>query len=105
MDTDTCDVKACFACVEVLVLDIAFRISVQRVSVICPEPFYVKVRSSGADLFIRRKCYTDRAVRNVLFLKKFYYSKDLSNPCLVVCAQNGGAVGGNQSASDRKSVV
>ena len=74
MYVESFDHEIRFACVEVLVLDLSFGITVQCVSIVCTKLFYVEVRSTGTDLFIRCKCNAQRSVRNLFFL----YTVDLS---------------------------
>ena len=52
MYVESFDHEIRFACVEVLVLDLAFGITVQCIAVGSPELFYVEVRSTGTNLFI-----------------------------------------------------
>ena len=74
MYVESFDHEIRFACVEVLVLDLAFGITVQCIAVVSTELFYVEVRSTGTDLFIRCKCNAQRSVRNLFLLNTFDHS-------------------------------
>ena len=99
MNAHTFNIETCLACVEVLKLDLALGISVQRVSVVCAKLFHIEVGCACTNLLIRCKCNTDGAVRDVLCLDHFDGSQDLSDTCLVVCAQDGCPVRCDQCAA------
>ena len=74
MHVESFDHKISLTSIEVLVLDLTFGITVQCVSIVCTKLFYVEVRSTGTDLFIRCKCNAQRSVRNLFFLYTFDHS-------------------------------
>ena len=76
--------KAGFTCIEVLILDLAFRVAVQCVGKVSAEFFYIKMSRAHSNLFIRRKRNTDPAMRNILRDKSFRQGHDLRNACLII---------------------
>ena len=82
----------CTAGVKVFVLDLAFRITVQGIGIVCAEFFYIEVGRSHADFFIRSKSGAERSVRYFFRKDMLQCSDDLCNAGLVVCAQDRGSV-------------
>ena len=99
MDIEALNVELCFACVEALVLDLAFCAAVDGVGIVRAERLHVKMRSSASDLFVRGKCHTERTVRDPFLLDYFYHGKDLGDTGFVIGTENGGPVGGDECAS------
>ena len=56
MYIESLDHKISFTSIEVLILDLTFGITVKCIAIVSTELFYVEVRSTGTDLFIRCKC-------------------------------------------------
>ena len=92
MDINTLEGYFCAAGIEVFILDLAFCITVQSIGVICTEFFYIEVSRSHADLFIWRKCNTERSVRYFFRKDMLQRCKDLRNAGLVVSTQDCGSV-------------
>ena len=99
MYVESFDHEIRFACVEVLILDLAFGITVQCIAVVSTELFYVEVRSTGTNLFIRCKCYAQRSVRNLFFLNAFDHCHDLCDSGFVISSENSRAVRSDQCTS------
>ena len=92
MDINTLESYLCAAGIEVFVLDLAFRISIQGVGIICTEFFYIKVSRPHANLFIRCKSNTERPMRDFFHKDMLQRCDDFCDSCLVICAQNCGSV-------------
>ena len=92
-------VKDRFAGIEVLVLDLAFCVSVQCIGLFRSELLYVKMSRTCPDLLVRCKCNAERSVWYLLVLKSFNQGKNLGDACLIICAKYGCPVRRNKGAS------
>ena len=83
--------------VEVLVLDAAHVAAIDGVGEVCAEARDVEERSALADLLIGGKGDAELAVGQLLLDKGLGGGQDLSDAGFIVSAQQGGAVGGDES--------
>ena len=99
MHVESFDHKISLTSIEVLVLDLTFGITVQCVSIVCTKLFYVEVRSTGTDLFIRCKSDADLSMRKSFFDDLFCHGKNLCDSRLVICPKKCGSVSCDQSSA------
>ena len=89
------DFKFCFTGIEILVLDLAFSISVHCIGNFSIKSFKIEMSSTASAFFIRCKCYTDLTMRNLLCLQDFQQLHDFCNTGFVVYSEDGISVRGN----------
>ena len=82
--------------VEVLVLDVAGIAAVHRVGKVCAKAGDIEQVGTLADLLVRGKADAQLAVGAALADNGLHSGHDLSHTGLIVCTQQGGAVGGDQ---------
>ena len=93
------DFKFCFTGIEILVLDLAFSISVHCIGNFSIKSFKIEMSSTASAFFIRCKCYAQRSVRNLFFLNAFDHCHDLCDSGFVISSENGCAVRSDQCTS------
>ena len=82
--------------VEVLVLDVAGIAAVHRVGKVCAKAGDIEQVGTLADLLVRGKADAQLAMGAALADDGLHSGHDLSHTGLIVCTQQGGAVGGDQ---------
>lgn len=85
------------SCVEVLILDAAYVTAINGVGEICAKARDIEEGSALADLLVGGEGDAELAVGAALGKEDLGGGQDLCHTGLVVCAQQGGAVGGDQS--------
>ena len=93
------DLKFCFACIEVLILDLAFAVPVQRIGNLRVKSIKIKMCSAAATFFVRCKCDTDLSVRNLFCDQDLKKLHDLSNTGFVVNSEDGISIGSDECTS------
>ena len=96
MDVPAVDGHPGGAGVEVFKLDLPRLAPVQGVAEIAAEALHVEAVGAVADLLIGSEGHADAPVRDLTLLKDLHQGHDLRHARLVVAAQNGGAVGGDE---------
>ena len=96
MDVEAGELHARRGGVEVLVLDLAEGRAVERVGELRAEALKVHQRRAVADLLVRAKADAHRAVGHVGSKQPLGHGHDLRHAGLVVCAEDGGAVGDDE---------
>ena len=99
MDVDAGKFYNCSGCIEVFVLDFAFCIAVECVGVICIEFFYIKMRWSHSNFFVWSECDGEWSMRNIFAVQSFNHGHDFGDSGFIICAENCGSVGSNQSSA------
>ena len=82
--------------VEVLVLNVAGIAAVHRVGKVCTKAGNIEQVGTLADLLVRGKADAQLAVGAALADDGLHSGHDLSHTGLIVCTQQGGAVGGDE---------
>ena len=82
--------------VEVLELDLPRLAPVHGVSKVAAEALHVEAVGTVADLLVGGEGHADEAVGDIALLEPLHQGHDLRHARLVVAAQNGGAVGGDE---------
>ena len=99
VDGNTGNIDLCAGGVEVLILDLTLGAAVDGVCVLCAEGGGVKVVGALADLLVGGEGDAQLAVGNVLSDDLLAHGHDLGDTCLVIRAQQGGAVSGDEGAA------
>ena len=97
MDREAVDRDGGAGGVEVLVLDAAHITAIDGIGKVGPKAGNVEQGSALADLLIGGKGDAELAVGQLLFDKGLGSGQDLSDAGFIVSAQQGGAVGGDES--------
>ena len=87
------DLYVCGGAVEVFIIEAAKLAAVERVGEIAAKALDIKLIRACADLLVRGECNMDFAVGKVVFDDIFRSLHNLGYTGLVVCAEQGGAVG------------
>ena len=82
--------------VEVLVLDVAGIAAVHRVGKVCAKAGDIEQVGTLTDLLVRSEADAQLAVGAALADNGLHRGHDLSHTGLIVCTQQGGAVGGDE---------
>ena len=99
MDIYARDLKFRLCRVEVLVLDLPFRVAVQCVRKVSIEFFYIKMGGAHANLLVGGKCDGNRTVGDLFVQDTFRHGHDLRDARLIVRAEDRGAVACDQGAA------
>ena len=97
MHTLSVDMYLCGRSVEIIVLQASNGTAVHRIGKLGTEFFHIEVIHTGANLFIGSKTNFDGAMLYFRMLQQvFHHTDNRSNTCLIVRAQQGRPIGGNQ---------
>ena len=89
----------CFGSIKVFILDFTFCITIKCISKISSKFFYIKMGWSHSYFFVRGKCNTERTMRNSIVIEVFNYCHNLGNSGFVICTEDGGSIGSNESSA------
>ena len=93
------DLKFRLCRVEVLVLDLPFRVAVKCVRKVSIECFYIKMGGAHADLLVRGKSDGNRAVGDIFVKDTLHHGHNLRDARLIVRAEDCGAVACDQGTA------
>ena len=96
MDREAVDGDGGRSSVEVFVLDAAHVAAIDGVGKVCPEALEVEQSGTLADLLVGGEGDAELAVRPPLGQQGLHCGQDLGHAGLVICAQQGRAVGGDE---------
>ena len=89
----------CFGSIKVFILDFTFCITIKCISKISSKFFYIKMGWSHSYFFVRGKCNAERTMRNSIVIEVFNYCHNLGNSGFVICTEDGGSIGSNESSA------
>ena len=89
----------CSGSIKVFILDFTFCITIKCISKIRSEFFYIKMGWSHSYFFVRGKCNAERTMRNSIVIEVFNYCHNLGNSGFVICTEDGGSIGSNESSA------